>query len=67
MDVYDRKRAKLFAIGKELRENHLSGACGRRGCDCLKKYERTRAQYNKLLDPEEFDVPSADPRRRGRG
>lgn len=63
MNAADRKRARLYAIGQEIREQHISRKCGRRGCDCLKRYERTRAQYRKLL---EADSGSGDAATRAR-
>jgi hypothetical protein len=66
MNPIDRKRAKLFAIGEELRDNHRSGACGRRGCTCLAKYETTRKQYLKLIDGYEEAQEIRNSRRRGR-
>lgn len=66
MNPMDKKRAKLYAIGEEFRNHHRSRACGRRGCDCLKKYERTRQQYLKLMDDHEDNARSTNDRRRGR-
>lgn len=53
MNDVDRERAKLYSIGEEIQANHVSRACGRRSCDCLARYERTRQQYLKLIDGHE--------------
>lgn len=66
MNAVDKKRAKLHAIGEELRKGHRTGACGRRGCDCLRKYERTREQYLRLLDDHDERAARGADRRRGR-
>jgi hypothetical protein len=66
VSLIDRKRAKLYAMGEEIRDGHRSGACGRRGCDCLRRYERTRQQYLKLIDGYEERRTRANSRRRGR-
>ena len=66
MNAIDKKRAKLYAIGEEISAAHRSRACGRRGCDCLKKYERTRQQYLKLIDDHEDRAARSGDRRRGR-
>lgn len=66
MNAIDKKRAKLYAIGQEIQEAHRSRACGRRGCDCLKKYEHTRQQYLKLMDDHEDNTRRGSDRRRGR-
>ena len=66
MNAIDKKRAKLYAIGQEIQEAHRSRACGRRGCDCLKRYERTRQQYLMLMDDYEDQSKRGSDRRRGR-
>lgn len=66
MNPIDKKRAKLHAIGEELRDNHRSRACGRRGCGCLKKYDRIRQQYVRLIDGHEEQPKRGAGRRRGR-
>ena len=66
MNAVDKKRAKLYAIGEEIQKAHRSQACGRRGCDCVKKYERTRRQYRELSDDFEGLPERGEARRRGR-
>lgn len=66
MNAIDRKRAKLYAIGEEISATHRSRECGRRGCDCLRRYERTRQQYLSLLDGNDGQPKRGESCRRGR-